>query len=68
MPHSVPGVRELDDQVFPNIRQPSLHRLACQTPVFPCIETLGWIIDHIDTEKCVINNVEGDCIDVFFPI
>jgi hypothetical protein len=67
-PHSVPEVRELDDQFFPNIRQSSLHMVACRTPIFPCIETLVWIIDHIDTEKCVINNVEGECVGVFLSV
>jgi hypothetical protein len=67
-PHSVPGVRDLDDQVFPNIRWSSLHKVACRTPIFPCIETLGWIIDHTDTDKCVINSVEGECIGVFLPV
>jgi len=28
-----------------------------RTPVPPYIETLGWIIDHTDVMKCMVNNV-----------
>jgi hypothetical protein len=65
-PHNDPDVRILDDQVFPNIRRSYLHMVACRTPVFPCIETLGWIIDHTDVMKCMVNNEEGECVGVFF--
>jgi hypothetical protein len=51
IPHNDPDVRVLDDQVFPNIWWSCLHMVACRTPVFPCIETLGWIIDHTDTRS-----------------
>jgi hypothetical protein len=34
----------------------------------PCIETLGWIIDHANTMKCTINNGEGECINIFLPV
>jgi hypothetical protein len=56
----------LDDQVFPNIKRSYLHRVACWTPVFPCIEILGWIIDH--TMKCAINNADGECVGVILPV
>jgi hypothetical protein len=48
IPHNDPDVRALDDQVFPNIRRSCLHMIAFRTPIFPCIETLVWIIDHAD--------------------
>jgi hypothetical protein len=67
-PHSDPDVRILDDQVFPNIRRSYLHMVACRTPVLPCIETLGWIIDHTDAMKCTVNNEEGECVGVFLPV
>jgi hypothetical protein len=67
-PHNNLDVRILDDQVFPNIRRSYLHRVACRTPVLPCIEILGWIIDHADTVKCMVNNVEGECVGVFLPV
>jgi hypothetical protein len=67
-PHSDPDVRILDDQVFPNIRRSYLHMVACRTPVFPCIETLGWMIDHTDAIKCTVNNEEGECVGVFLPV
>jgi hypothetical protein len=54
--HSNPEVRILDDELFPNIQRSNLHSVAGRTPVLPCIETLGWIIDHADTVKCTINN------------
>jgi hypothetical protein len=58
----------LDDQVFLNIRISYLHKVAYQTPVLACIETLGWIIDHTDIVKCTINNVEGECIGFFLLV
>jgi hypothetical protein len=58
----------LDDEVFPNIQRSNLHRVASRTPVLPCIETLGWIIDHADMVKCTINNEQGECVGVFLPM
>jgi hypothetical protein len=42
--------------------------VAFRTPVLPCIETLGWIIDHVDTIKCTVNNEEGECEGIFLPV
>jgi hypothetical protein len=36
-----------------------------RTPVFPCIEVLKWLIDHIDGHKFLINDENGRCV-VFF--
>jgi hypothetical protein len=36
--------------------------------VFPCIEALKWLIDHIDTHKCLINNENGGCVRVFLLV
>jgi hypothetical protein len=68
IPQRNPDVNMLDDQVFPNIRRSCLHMVAYQTPVFPCIETLGWIIDHTNVMKCIVNNENGECVGVFLPI
>jgi hypothetical protein len=46
----------------------SYHNINSRTPVLPCIEILGWIIDHADTMKCTINNAEGECVGVFLPV
>jgi hypothetical protein len=54
--------------VFPNIRISYLNRVACHTPVLPCIKILGWINDHADTMKCMINNVEEKCVVVFLSV
>jgi hypothetical protein len=51
--------------VFPNIQRSNFHWVASRTPVLPCIETLGWIIDHDDTVKCTINNEQGIFFGVF---
>lgn len=67
MPHSNPEVQILDDELFPNIQRSNLHSVASRTPVLPCIETLGWIIDHADMVKCTINNEQGECVGVFLP-
>ena len=42
--------------------------VACQTPILPCIETLGWIIEHTDAKKCLVNDDNGRCVGVFLPI
>jgi hypothetical protein len=42
--------------------------VAARTHVLPCVETLEWIIHHTDTEKFLINNKYGECINVFFPM
>jgi hypothetical protein len=68
IPHSDPDMRKLDDEVFPNIRRSYLHMVARRTPVFPCIELLKWLIDHMDTQKCLINDDNGECVGVFLPV
>jgi hypothetical protein len=68
IPHNDPYVRVLDDQVFPNIRQSCLYMVAFRTLVFPCIETLSWLIDHIDVHKFLINDENGGCVRVFLSI
>jgi hypothetical protein len=45
-PHSDPKVRELDDQMFQNIKRSSLYMVASRTLVLPFVETLEWIICH----------------------
>jgi len=42
--------------------------VASRTMVLPCIETLEWIIHHTNADKCVIDNVDGECIGVFLPM
>jgi hypothetical protein len=66
-PHTDPKVRELDNQVFQNIRQSLLYMVAAKTPIFPCVELLEWIIHHVDAEKFLLNNKDGECIGVFLP-
>jgi hypothetical protein len=66
--HNDPDMRKLDDEVFPNIRRSYLHMVASRTPVFPCIELLKWLIDHRDTQKCLINDVNGECVGVFLSV
>jgi hypothetical protein len=36
--------------------------------IFPCIEVLKWLIDHIDTQKCLINDENGGCVGVFLSV
>jgi hypothetical protein len=66
-PHSDPDTRNLNDEVLPNIHKDYLHMVASQSPVFPCIELLKWIIDHTDAQKCSINDENGECVRVFLP-
>jgi hypothetical protein len=66
-PHNDHDTRRLDDDVLPNICREYLHMVASQTLVFPCIELLKWLIDHIDAQKCLINDDNGECVRVFLP-
>jgi hypothetical protein len=58
-PHSDPEVRILDSQVFQNIKWSLLYMVASKTLVFPCIETLKWVIHQTDAKKSLINNLDG---------
>jgi hypothetical protein len=42
--------------------------VASWTPVLPCINTLEWIIGHKYADKCLINDVEGNCVGVFLSV
>ena len=42
--------------------------VASRTTIFPCIEVLKWLIDHTDTQKCLINDDNGGCVREFLPI
>jgi hypothetical protein len=66
--HNDPDMRKLDDEVFQNIRISYLHMVAIRTRVCPCIELLKWLIDHRDTQKCLINDVNGECVGVFLSV
>jgi hypothetical protein len=39
-----------------------------RTPLFPYIELLKWLIDHTDTQICLINDDNGECVGVFLPV
>jgi hypothetical protein len=66
-PHRDPDTRKLDDEVLPNIHNSYLHMVASRSPVFPCIDLLKWIIDHVDAQKCLINDDNSEFIEVFLP-
>ena len=42
--------------------------VSSRTLVFPCIELLKWLIDHTDTQRCLINDNNGKCVGVFLPV
>jgi hypothetical protein len=42
--------------------------VAFRTSVLPCIETLGWMIDHTNAIKCKANNEQDECVGVFLPV
>jgi hypothetical protein len=42
--------------------------VASRTPVFPYIELLNWLIDHTNTQRCLINDDNGKCVGVFLPV
>jgi hypothetical protein len=67
-PHNDPDTRKLDDEVLRNVRKAYLHMVASRTPVFPCFELLKWLIDHTDTQRCLINDHNGECVRVFLPV
>jgi hypothetical protein len=68
IPHSDPNVRVLNDEVFPNIGRLYLHMAVRKSPVFPYIEVLKWLINHIDTHKCLINDDNGGCVRLFLSV
>jgi hypothetical protein len=39
-----------------------------RNPVFPCIEILKWLIDHTGTQRCLINDDNGECVRDFLPV
>jgi hypothetical protein len=41
--------------------------VASWSPIFPYIELLKWIIDHVDAQKCLINDDNSECVGVFLP-
>jgi hypothetical protein len=61
-------MRKIDDEVFSNIRRLYLHMVASRNLVFPCIELLKWLIDHTNTQICLINEDNGECVGVFLPV
>jgi hypothetical protein len=66
--HNDPDIRKLDDEVFPNIRLSYLHMVVSKTPLFPYIEFFQWLIIHMDTQKFLINDDNGECVEVFLPV
>jgi hypothetical protein len=66
--HSDPDTRKLDDKVLLNVREDYLHMVASRTPVLPCVELLKWLIDHTDAQRCLINDDNGGCVEVFLPV
>jgi hypothetical protein len=42
--------------------------VASRTPVLLCIEDLKCIINHMDVDKCLINDVQGKCVGVFMLV
>jgi hypothetical protein len=66
--HSNPDIRKLDNEVLPNVRKVYLHMVANKTPVFSFIELLKWPIDHTDTQRCLINENNGECFGVLLPV
>jgi hypothetical protein len=65
--HSDPKTRKLDDEVLPKTHKSYLNMVVRRSPVFPCIELLKWIINHIDAKKCLINDDNNECVRVFMP-
>jgi hypothetical protein len=42
--------------------------VASRTLVFPFIELLKWLIDHNETQICLINDDNDECVKVFLPV
>jgi len=38
------------------------------TLVLPCIKLLKWLIDHTDTQRCLINEDNDERVRVFLPV
>lgn len=57
---------DLEDQnVYVNIHWPSLHKVACRYPTFPCVEIIHWIISHTDSETMTLISASGTQLATF---
>jgi hypothetical protein len=42
--------------------------VASRISLFPCIELMQCLIDHMDTQNFLINDNNGECVGVFLPV
>jgi hypothetical protein len=42
--------------------------VASRTPIFPYIEVIKCLIDHTNTQKCLINDDNGGCVGFFLLV
>jgi hypothetical protein len=68
IPHSDPNMRKVDDEFFPNIQRSYLHMVAIRNLLFPCIELIKWLINQIETKKCLINDINHEFVEFFVPV
>jgi hypothetical protein len=60
---------EVEDQdelkIFKNIWRSGLHRVVAHATIFPCADTISWILKHIDLDNRYILNAKGKPIVSF---
>lgn len=58
-PLSYPEKKNYDDKVYVNNKRYKLHMIASRPPIFPCIEVIKWIINHLDIKERHIKDSLG---------
>jgi hypothetical protein len=46
-------------KVFKNIWRSRLHRVVAHATVFPCVDAISWILNHVDLDNWYILNAKG---------
>ena len=42
--------------------------VVARSPIFLYVESLEWIISHIDALKFLISDEQGQCVGIFLPV
>jgi hypothetical protein len=54
-------------KIFKNIRRYGIFRVPSHVVVFPCTDTIAWILKHIDLGRIYVCNSRRDPIALFWP-
>lgn len=60
-----PDKPDPDHQAYANIRRSHLHNVAARPAIFPCVEMVRWIVDHVNLDNRIVVNATGSRIASF---